>query len=1083
MRRKFKWVLKIFILLFIFSNISAQVTYALNDTQNRNFGRITYNDGLSQGSAGVIFQDSTGYIWIGTNDGLNKYNGHNFEVYRNKGDYQNSISGNKITAITEDNEGNIWVGTTVGLNKINVQTNEISTYVPNKDGCKLSHYRVRKILVTEKGQILVGTDDGLNLYDKKSDNFIRLFNSTNKNISLSNQEIYSLVEDPFGTIWVGTRVGINRIDLNTNTIERHFSKRDDIGVNHIRSLLVDVNKNLWIGTHYGGLFRANLVTGEVKHFPPIDNKLMDPDDTLLQGGLINDLYEDSRGDIWIGTDEGFSRFNSKDETFTTYRTSKYDSTSILSNNILSICEDITGSIWIGTPNGVSLFNPENHFNYYKSDPFNSNTLSDNSITGIYEDNEGLLWVGTTYNGLNIINRKNNTVTRFDHTSDYEGDFEIANNLVREIKGIDNEIWIATENGVDRIIKDTNTHIQYRSVPGLPVNDVRTLLFDSKGILWLGTRDGLASFDRKTDSFTDYSSLFKSKGVKNLTFNDIHEDDEGILWMYSGIENGLISFNPKTNDLQMFNSINSASEKTQQHNIIISIDSDDKGNIWLATDYGLIKYNKESDEHIRYTEENGLSNNFIYSLQFQDENIIWLSTNYGLSRFDINEETFTNFNSTDGIQGNEFNQFSSFKSKSGELFFGGTCGLTTFMPDTIKTTSHNTSVKIESISSNLGNLTIEDTITLSHRNNQINFKFFIPDFKDNRNIKYAYKLVGFDKEWNLLEQRNNANYTNLAPGIYTFQVAGRTSNGVWSTPTNIDIIIQSPPWKTPTAYILYFLTALIIIYLLWSKFNLLDSMVKQRTMELDKNLKDNEILYKKLLQHEKFKNNYFVNLSHELRTPLNIITSAQKLITTLNNNNEDHIPKERINHYMKIIQGNCSRLVNLIDNIINTSKIESGNYTLNIANHDIVYLVEEVSLSMKDFIEDNKINLIIDPFIEEKIIECDNLEIERVIINLISNAVKFTPNNGTIRVSIWDFDTYVKISVKDTGIGIDDKFHESIFNRFSQAYSYSSEEHGGSGLGLTLSKQLIELHKGKIWVESTKGIGSEFIITLPVKQFK
>lgn len=1060
----------IFSIIMILILIDAKTFALINDT-NRNFKRITIDDGLSQGSISKIIQDSNGYMWIGTDDGVNKYNGNKFKVYKHNINDENSISGNRIVDIKEDNDGNIWVGTTIGLNKIDPLTNKITVYLPNENGCNISHHRIRKIFVSKDGEILVGTDNGLNKYDKENDNFVRIHDTSDK-YPLTNQDIYSLAEDINGDYWVGTRGGLNKIDNKTGEVEKYLSdehNKNSISFNFIYSLHADDLGYLWIGTYYGGLNKLNLATGEIERF-------MVQDGSNLPGALIRDILRDSRGTVWVATDYGLSKLLEETNTFLTYKSNKYDSGRIINNDILSICEDRSGSLWLGSGDGINFFNPVNLFSYYKYDPFNENSLSSNQISGIYEDKDSLLWVGTIYDGLNIIDRKNNMVTKINSKKDYEGELTIKNNLIRDIVGIDNEIWIATEGGLHKYDKNTGKITLYTKTDGLELNDVKTLHIDKDGLLWIGTRNGLCSFDRK-DTFTSYSKILIDAGIQVLDFNDIHEDNDGILWMAAGAENGLIRFDKSINEVKTYTNFNNKS-----YTRLITINSDNKENIWIGTDSGLIRFNKNTEEYIRYTEDNGLPNNFIYGILAEDDKTLWVSTNYGLSKFNIDEEQFMNFDSTDGIQGNEFNQYSYFKSASGELFFGGSNGLTTFIPSNIKEKVFIPKVKIESISSNYGMLPLKNNISLNYKTNQLQFVFFIPDYRDTKKIKYSYKLIGLDTDWTISEDIQSASYSNLSPGEYEFQVMARNSSGEWSEVTSVKITIVNPPWKTPIAYLIYSLLTITIVYLIWNRVKLLDSLVKQRTIELNNKLGENEILYKELLNHEKYKNNYFINLSHELRTPLNIISATQNLIENLTEQNKE-IKQDKLNFYMKTIKRNCRRLVNLIDNILYASKIETGSYKLNIQEHDIVYLVEEVSLSMKELIDNKGLNLIIDPFIEEKIIECDASEIEGVIINLISNSIKFTDVGGSITICIWDLTDSIEISIRDTGIGIDPKNHKSIFDRFSQEYSNTSEEYGGSGLSLTLSRQIIELHGGSIRLESEEGIGSEFIINLPVDQVR
>lgn len=339
----------------------------------------------------------------------------------------------------------------------------------------------------------------------------------------------------------------------------------------------------------------------------------------------------------------------------------------------------------------------------------------------------------------------------------------------------------------------------------------------------------------------------------------------------------------------------------------------------------------------------------------------------------------------------------------------------------------------------------------------------------------YKLEGVSDSWDI-SRSNNINYSDLAPGTYTLKIKARSYSGKVSDESAVKFIIKLPIWKSKAAILIYLIIITIVIYRTINSVKRLDNLVKNKTLQLTKEMEKNDKLLKKVIELEKRKNNYFVNLSHELRTPLNVISSKEQLVTELNKS-KDGIGKSKLNGCMQVVRRNTKRLLNLINNIIDTAKIESGSYQLNIREHDIVYIVEEATLSLKDYIERKGIELIIDPEMEEKIIKCDEHEIERCIVNLVSNAAKFTPEGGTIEVTIEDLDEKVKIIVKDTGIGIDKKYHDSIFNRFNQVIDQGTESKGGSGLGLTITKQIIDMHGGQISVESELGKGCKFIIIL------
>ena len=499
-------------------------------------------------------------------------------------------------------------------------------------------------------------------------------------------------------------------------------------------------------------------------------------------------------------------------------------------------------------------------------------------------------------------------------------------------------------------------------------------------------------------------------------------------------------------------------------------------LWIGTNHGLIKFNMHTKNHRIYTEKDGLSNNTIYGILLDDKNNPWASTNDGISKLNIKTNTFRNLSSIDGLQSNEFNLEAYYKCKSGEFLFGGVDGLNSFYPEKISEASYSPVVTFDSFEINGEIYKNIDGLSFRHDENTIKVKYFIPEYKSN-NIQYEYKLEGSNDEW-IRIGTNEVVLNDLNPGKYTFKIKAKSHNGTVGEESTVSFIVKSPIWFTKRAILLYIIIIIILVYLNITKVKRLDTLVEKRTLELSEEMKRSNILFKKAIENERNKNNYFINLSHELRTPLNVINSVEQLITNLNKS-ENGISKEKLDYYMEVSRKNISRLLNLINNIIDTTKIENGKYKITIDEYDIVYIVEEAALILKQSAESKGINLIIDTDIEEKIVRCDKQEIERCITNLISNAVKFTSKGGTIEVFIKDLDDKVIVTVEDTGIGIEDKYYESIFDRFNQIVDEHTEVKGGSGLGLTITKHIIDLHKGEIYVESEIDKGTKFTIILPV----
>ena len=477
----------------------------------------------------------------------------------------------------------------------------------------------------------------------------------------------------------------------------------------------------------------------------------------------------------------------------------------------------------------------------------------------------------------------------------------------------------------------------------------------------------------------------------------------------------------------------------------------------------------------YTEKDGLINNIVYGVLVDDDNNIWMSTNGGISRLSTKKDVFENFTITDGLQSNEFNGRSCFKANTGYMYFGGVNGFNVFNPSEVNACEVKPEIMVDDFEVNGVNKKDISNTELKYSENNIKISFFTNDYRNTRAIQYYYKLNG--EEWDTTKN-NSILFVNLNPGKYELRVKAKSQQGVMSEEHVIKFTIKPPFWKSKLAICIYLL--LIALFIIKNRYEVkkLDRLVSERTNDLRIEMEKNEALFKKVLKLEQNKNNYFVNLSHELRTPLNVLCSISQLIRNISKK-DMFITHEKLSYYMEIMDRNTSRLLKLINNIIDNTKIENNSYVLNKEDIDIVYLVEETVIDMKDYIEEKGLEFIFDTDVEEKLINCDKYEIERCIINLVGNAVKFTPKGGLIEVIVSDLDDKVKISVKDNGIGISEENKRLIFDRFNQVVDKNAESKGGSGLGLTICKQLITLHCGDIYMESEVGVGSEFIIILPV----
>ena len=1024
-----------------------KLSYA--QSKNLIFNNINIEQGISQSTIEAIFQDSEGYIWLGTNDGLNRYNGYEFKIY-NYEEYQNSISHNGITDITEDKYGNIWVNTVSGVNKINKKTEKISNYTEING--KIKEDSTTEIIVTKDNNILVGTYEGLNIYNAKEDRFDVILEQKDGILSSC---IYSIDEDINGNIWIGTELGLNKLSKDFKVLETYPSESEIYNI-----FCDDENGFVWAGSDSSGLLKIDKKTKEVTQYI---NDI--EDENSIPANQVGVIIRDSKGNLWVGTTNGLARYNEKNDSFDVYKNKVYDKNSLVYNDVRSIIEDREGVLWVGTYSGISIFDTESSIKYYNAGLDDGYLLSENMVHGIYEDDEGYLWVGSRTKGVNIIDRENNT----SKSINMENNNVIQSNSINDITGYKDFIFVATDAGVLKINKKENTIQNYNLEDGLIGENVKDIFVCDKNYLWIGSTNGLNLLDIENDKIIDMTDYVDEGSYVRY----VYQGQDGSYYIGFLRDGGLGIIEPNSKETKYYKNI--PNDKTSiSSNRIRYINEDSKGNIWIGTSYGLNKYDPKTKVFKRYTTSDGIANNTIYGVLVDDNDNIWVSTNKGISQIDTKNNTVNNLSVTDGLQGNEFNGNAAFKSKSGELFFGGINGLNAFYPEDVNSINNKSKVIFDGFKVNDKDYLDINGLKFDNNTENIKIKFFTPVYSSNKNISYEYELIGSNSS-KATTKENYVIYNDLLPGKYTFKVRAVDSRGDISDSETIEFSIKYPFWMSPIACFIYLVIAILFIINNKYKLKYLDRLVKSRTKELEEQMIKNEELYNNNIKIEENKNKYLVNLSHELRTPLNVISSTNQLLLELSK--KDNIKSDKLAYYIDISERNCNRLLNLVNNILDNTKLQSKMYTLNLKEVDIIYLVEETSLTLIDYIKSKSIELIIDPEVEEKVILCDDYEIERCIVNLVSNAAKFTPEGGNITITIKDLDDKVMISVLDTGVGIEEKYHKTIFDRFNQVDN--DESKGGSGLGLSITSKIVELHKGEIYVESKVGEGSNFVIILPV----
>lgn len=858
------------------------------------FSNITIEDGLSQATVETILQDKKGYIWFGTNNGLNRYNGYDFKVYNHEKGNPSSIINNYIVDLKEDFEGNIWVGTANGISKISSDEETITNYSQGEENGGLSHYNIWEILILRNGKILVSTANGLNFYDEKTDSFKRIFNDD----SLSSQMIYSIDEDSEGNIWLATDNGLNMISKETGEITRYYhdDTKNSIAENRIYKVYCDDNGFIWLGTFTKGASRINRKTGEITNYYK-DSWGLDK----YPGEHIRDFYKDSNGDLWICSSNGLVKYDYN--KFILYNNKVYDNRSLVNDTVFTIIEDRTGMLWAGTYAGVSVFDSSNSIVHYKNDPFDSTTISENMIQSIYEDSDGYLWVGTHTKGVDILDGDRKKIK----TLSFEDNEIISGNRVNAIKGYKNYIFLATNNGLNIIDRDNKSIKIIKKEEGLETINIRNLWVDDKGYLWIGTIDGIFVMNIDTNKIENVTYILENAETDDYYSGYIFQDSEGIYWIGNFVNGGLTKIDPYTKEVTNYK-YDSNNKNSLIDNVVRTIVEDGKGNIWIGTSEGLSVLDKKTNSFTNYTTKDGLPNDTIYGILIDDEDNLWLSTNNGLSRFDILNQKFMNFNITDGLQSNEFNGGAYFKSKSGEFFFGGINGMNSFYPADIKSNNYSENVVFDEFRVNGIKVRDINGKVFSHDQNNIGIQVFLPEYKNSKNIRYYYSLN--DDDWMPMD-KTTVLFSELSPGKYNFKIKAMNSNGIVSESNELSFKIKMPFLISYPALAFYLIVIIIMIKLHKNKLNRLDTLVDRRTKELRDEMEINKTLFDKIIKLERDKNSYFINLSHELRTPLNVLHTTEQLISTLNKSG--NIERSKLDYYMSIMRKNNNRLLRLINN--------------------------------------------------------------------------------------------------------------------------------------------------------------------------
>lgn len=1050
------------------------------------FVRIGKETGLSHNSIRHLIQDQTGFLWIGTEDGLNRFDGNKMVVFKQDTDDPYSLSSNFIEHISIDNKGNLWVSTVQGLNKLDPTTGQFERFLHDPDNpSTLPFPQVLTSLPDDDGFLWLGGTQLARL-DPESGQFLSWsLNAENRPIEGDGIEhiahldedrllaagsqglfVFHKKEHTFNQIQLPNRPGAQ----NPRVISVYVDRQDRIwatGVNHIFQL----NQQLEVEQQY-------------THDPADPYSVSDHDLPMI--------LEDKAGYIWFGSfAQGLNRLNLETGQFQHYQYQPDNEQSLSNNIIWSLCQDFQGNLWVGTNNGLNRVNS----GFDRIDNGNRRTgfeMIDNrtegAIRSVLEDKLGFLWVGTDGGGLSCIDRSSGEVTVHRHQPSNSNRIP-SDRLRAMLEDRERNLWIGSFNGLSVLpatgraktasqlntIKWVNFEDAGTGYPVLKVGPVRALAEAKNGNIWIGSfQSGVHHWDKIKSEFTSY--LHDPKDPNSLSSDEIltlHEDQSGQLWIGT-FGGGLNRLDPKTGAITHYRH-ETGTPTSLSDDFVWSIHEDAQGDLWIGTQGGLNVMRKgRPDEFEHYQEEDGLPNNVIYGIQGDRQGRLWLSTNKGLACFDPKTGRCFNYDQRDGLQADEFNPNAAARSpRSGHMYFGGPNGLNTFNPLAFQLDIFAPRAIITALTryreAEQQNERIvqyfqpsDRQFTFNHRDNIISFEVAMLNYQQTYKNKFEYRLQGFQKSWFPLEEDGKITFTNLPAGHYSLQLRGANHHGIWQeSPTEYAIQIRPPWWKSHLAKVIYFLLAVAIIMTFYR-------------YQLNKQLAEREA--QELRKLDELKTNFFTNISHEFRTPLTMILGpAQRSLKSLSKNRV----AEAIGDHQLILQ-NGKRLLKLINEILDINKLEAGKLTPRYVQIPVVELTRRQVSAFDALAEAEGISINFEAEVTELLMDTDVEMLEKILSNLLSNAIKYTPPKGTIHIGLRQGEQQLEITVQDSGAGIPTDQLQYVFDRFYQVKRPGKTSPSGTGIGLSLSKELVELLGGEISVESQVNKGTSFRVVLPIK---
>ncbi len=1049
------------------------------------FKHITREQGLSNSTIEIIFQDSRGFMWFGTRDGLNRYDGHQMTVFKNNPLDTNSLSDNFIRYLYEDHRHRMWIGTKNGLNLFDKRKNTFTRYLHADNKNSISNNQISCIYEDKNNLLWISTvGGGLDVFNEQNNRFSLLKHRSGVKGTLSNDGVNYIFEDKSFNFWIATRSGLDLLDRKTGkfTLYQNLTDNSRVYLNNIFLVIKqDKQGNLWLGTEDSGLALFNIVKKTFTQF-----RHNDKISSSLGSDMVKSIFVDQAGRVWVGSiNGGLDLFNPATNTFFHYQNAPDNAESLSQKTVSAIYQDNESNLWVGTHRGgINLYTPKaEKFQLYQQET-RPNSLSYYDVTAFCEDRKGNIWIGTDYGGLNLFDKNKDVFTHYRYNP-YNPQSLSSDAILDIMEDHRGNLWLSTwGGGINLFNAADHTFKHFLNDPNdktsISSNHVQKTFEDSKGNLWVATYyGGLNLLNPQTYKFTRFTQ--DPSGKTSLFGNNvvsINEDSHHNLWI--GTDDG--GLNCYDLNAQYFSHYFNTGGKSPDIRFIFN---DKQGRLWVGQT-GLYLFDYARKKFSLYTNKAGLSTEFIKGITQDDKGNLWISTSNGLTKFNPVTYAYNKFNTGDGLQGLEFEANACLKTRDGEMFFGGGNGFNAFYPDHIVNNNFIPPVYItdfqifnkkilpgEKDSPLQNDISLTSNIILSYKQSTISFNFAALNYTVSDNNQYAYKLEGFDKDWNYAGKERKASYTNLNPGEYVFRVKASNNDRVWNEKGASVVITIDPPFWSTWWFRTLITLALIVLFYKWYQYR--RSLEREKMEERKK-----EEMHQVQLQ-------FFTNISHEFRTPLSLILGPIEKLK-----NEDL--RTEFEHYYNTIHRNATRLMNLINELMDFRKVESGALKLKVMPGNLGQFLNDIVEEFKDLTTKKQITLTINN--EENYSQTwfDRQVLEKIVLNLLHNSFKYTAEDGKINIEVFnslnqfkpvfenelivknDYQagSYFYIRVSDNGIGIS---KESIQHLFERYYRIASA-HLGSGVGLAFVKSLTLMHKGNIYVYSERNKGTEVIIALP-----